>query len=181
MGAKKKVYADQAGPAKYNTPVRRTLSVISALIFLLRAALSVRARFASDLVTLSVDHAKPPAYLQNQVYCISVDWGGTTYRQRHLAEYRWQPVNRSAWRVKRSDAEYAFPGVYWFGDRVFVAHWLLSVLALPLPVLALFRWIGRSKRCAGGQCVACGYDLRASSDRCPECGAAVPETAPVPG
>jgi hypothetical protein len=51
--------------------------------------------------------------------------------------------------------------------------WLIPT-ALVFPLL-LFWAIGTSRRVRRkrrGLCPACGYDLRASSDRCPECGAA---------
>jgi hypothetical protein len=156
----------------------QVLRVISALAFITTAALSLRARWATDLVTVSTRFTKSPVFLRNQVYCVSVDWGDTRFRQRGLVEYRWQPVDRSGWRVKRADAVFSVPGIHWFGDRIFVAHWMVSLVTLPLPLLVLFRWVHRSRRYAGRQCVACGYDLRASSDRCPECGAPVP--TPVP-
>ena len=162
---------------------RDILTAACAMLFRIVAALSVRAPYASDLVTVSVDHSKPPVFVRNQVQCFAVDWGTTSFRQRGLVKYRWQPVNRSARRIDTGYAIYSLPGVYYFGDRIFVAHWLISLVTFPMPLLALFRWVGRSKRYAAGQCVACGYDLRASGDRCPECGMPASSTvaAPMPG
>jgi hypothetical protein len=49
-------------------------------------------------------------------------------------------------------------------------YWLLVTTAV-LPAAHLPRWLRafRSRR-APGLCVQCGYDLRATPDRCPECG-----------
>lgn len=49
--------------------------------------------------------------------------------------------------------------------------------ALPVVWLAinLHRRSLRRRRLAAGLCLECGYDLRGSKDRCPECGTPVPE------
>ena len=45
-----------------------------------------------------------------------------------------------------------------------------------LPVIEVFRWIRRGYRHEHGLCQSCGYDLRASTCRCPECGAEITTT-----
>ena len=50
-----------------------------------------------------------------------------------------------------------------------IPHWFLATIAGALP----FRWLARRVRQrlrAPGRCDGCGYDLRATPDRCSECG-----------
>ncbi|MGB7160016.1 MAG: hypothetical protein WBD40_18260 [Tepidisphaeraceae bacterium] len=49
--------------------------------------------------------------------------------------------------------------------------WPALPIALPLPLLWLNAAWRRLRRLKRGSCPACGYDLRATPDRCPECGA----------
>jgi hypothetical protein len=53
-----------------------------------------------------------------------------------------------------------------------VPFWAVVVVTLAPPLLALRRRIRDRRLSREGHCRACGYDLRASPDCCPECGAA---------
>jgi hypothetical protein len=66
---------------------------------------------------------------------------------------------------------------YGYERRVkFVGLWLLALYTVGIvsAIIAAYRRGRARKRRANNLCVACGYDLRASKDRCPECGTAVP-------
>jgi hypothetical protein len=86
-------------------------------------------------------------------------------------------------------AEAFFPGDhptvagFFFGHSVSSAeHWTLVLLPMPfvvglfaiLPVVRIafeIRRRRRARRQDAGRCVICGYDLRATPNQCPECGA----------
>jgi hypothetical protein len=56
---------------------------------------------------------------------------------------------------------------------VVVPHWLAAAIASVVPLGRLTRVLrSRYRRRSAGLCPSCGYDLRATPDRCPECGAA---------
>ena len=62
--------------------------------------------------------------------------------------------------------------------QIFTPHALVCLIALPMPVLAITRFRRRHKRQRSGACLNCGYDLRATPERCPECGR-VPQSGAV--
>jgi hypothetical protein len=77
-------------------------------------------------------------------------------------------------------AERRFPGITYrllrkgseAMDSIAVSFWLPVAMMTVLPSVQLLARI-RRPRTASGACVACGYDLRATPDRCPECGTIV--------
>jgi hypothetical protein len=49
-------------------------------------------------------------------------------------------------------------------------HWSLALASAVMPAVWLFRWRRHRERPKAGVCRSCGYDLRATPERCPECG-----------
>ena len=81
----------------------------------------------------------------------------------------------SFWRIWASEPNVALASFdYSQNDsllRFGFPHWLAAILFAILPALHL-RALIRSRRLHGaGRCRDCGYDLRATPERCPECGA----------
>ena len=96
---------------------------------------------------------------------LSLRYAGSAYPTAGRAS-RWGPV-----RVHRVNT-------YWFA--VTVEDWALLVLAGLIPAVRVARFgrkLHRRTRLPAGSCPGCGYDLRATPDRCPECGRATSPAA----
>lgn len=57
---------------------------------------------------------------------------------------------------------------------VFIPHWFVLVMSIALPAQWFRIWRRTESEKRRGLCRVCGYDLRASPDRCPECGTPKP-------
>jgi len=96
---------------------------------------------------------------------ITFDVPGISYDSKWRVAH---PVNGNTWRYpQRADGAESYIGIVHF---FVVSDWLIALFTAPLPGLAIIRYL-RTRRSAHGKCRSCGYDLRATPDRCPECGA----------
>jgi hypothetical protein len=78
----------------------------------------------------------------------------------------WHPERRSGWLC-------GFGYTFSHLDRfygIWIPHWFLALLFAAMPAVRLRSIIRDRRRLRAGRCRICGYDLRASPDRCPECG-----------
>lgn len=62
-------------------------------------------------------------------------------------------------------------------SSVAVRFWVLLIAAGVGPLLLAHRYVYRRSQIRPGCCKSCGYDLRASTGRCPECGTPITSAA----
>jgi hypothetical protein len=66
-------------------------------------------------------------------------------------------------------------------DDILIRCWLLFPITTALPVIWVLLFLRRRRtrlRNERGQCLKCGYDLRATPGRCPECGTSADYSSP---
>lgn len=177
----------------------RILSTASLALCVVAAAMWLRGRFGNDLLTWTTGAGDTLVALRSGErldLTVARDWPGG---HRPLTWTRLPRGTRgegASWPTGNARVETLFGlrvwrAQGWFGDRVRYPRpptypittigigWdTLALLGAILPsarlAARLYRRHTLDRRAAAGQCVHCGYDLRASRDRCPECGSIVP-------
>lgn len=107
--------------------------------------------------------------------------GPWTWRTESNGKPRWQWrwPQYSAYSFRPTEANARASGMSFQFRELQIPYWLLTLSAWLLPAFCGWRQWKVSRRCGAGLCSKCGYDLRASSERCPECGTPIPKTSTV--
>ena len=116
-------------------------------------------------------------------YYVGLRYGGLSCWTEHrirlsgseakIPPTEWQCEGFTGWRTDWRLSGRLRPGVDLGGPTVswFVPFWIPTTVFAAWPTWMLMPWCRRRNRRKLGMCVKCGYDLRGSKDRCPECGA----------
>jgi len=157
------------------------LSVFSLLLCFATLALWIRSRGTADFAGFQgegrgfwLDSGRGSLFVGTAAITFphALDSGtGFFHSREKISLVLWQPAQGigSFRAFSDSDANH-----FW----ITFPHWFLAIVFAVLPAYWLGSFVrSRRARCEG-LCTKCGYDLRASPDRCPECGTvlAKPET-----
>jgi hypothetical protein len=162
------------------------LSALSLLLFVASVVMWVRGRYRSDSITFSWiaapgDHHELQFTSMTSMLLASfswniddLNWAGSPITTRSAAPFSFD--NQQVYFVN----PHHVAGV-WYDhevgaicrDTICIPQWLIAAAALVFPGAWFSKRLGSRRRIEpGNRCHHCGYDLRATPDRCPECGTA---------
>jgi len=162
---------------------RRSLNLLTALSLLVcvaAVALWVRSGFVTD--TLEINLGRNDIEIQSFHSRCVVMWTRSLYQPG--TRVRWESFDNAngGYSDFRSKDFGRFDARWWsFRDPdstsldLAFPHGCVAAVAALGPVIDLARLRTRRRRHAGSLCPTCGYDLRATPGRCPECGRSAAE------
>ena len=174
------------------------LSAASFILFVLIMIVYIRSRFAYDMWRFSWNprHAgnAVAVWVQSDVGCWIVtiyndNLTGAKASSRGRYDGNYWPAFSSEHHPHNGNGVYSLETERrWYGFDRFTQYgvypptriedfyrlhlrlWPIACLSSILPLISMVRLLRRHNRTALGVCTTCGYDLRATPDRCPECG-----------
>lgn len=152
------------------------IAAISLVICIMTTALWVRSYYILDAVDWSTSHGRAGFFtIQGRIAYGAVTLGptyprkviqGLSYRTTAVGYSFSVNMMRPSWTSWTGFALARIRQTGFSAWDIRVPYWLPLLLSAIAPIL----WYRRRHRYPRGACQQCGYDLRASPDRCPECG-----------
>ena len=175
--------------------LRTILVSLPLLLFLAVCALWVRSYFSDDTYAWYSDYAAKKHWyvasnLGGLVLCYTeghADDELQGFRSRPVSDWERNGLLGDVFNLHRRRVERGIAGFWKFHSprrptRNYLIqfwglpYWFIFALAAPVPLITAIRRRRRRQRRDKNQCLSCGHDLRATPDRCPECGALNPPT-----
>lgn len=174
----------------------RFLSSVSLLLLIAIVVLWARSYFSVDAILHTVQKGNTTyttGYLKSGEGCLYVQW--LRYPELHEMAARsvlsgWSSQSVPLTNQEQLDLEVPLrfmnagfrAGPYGYGYlrraavpqyRIAIPYWPIVALGLIIPAGRLWKRALQNRRLHKNLCPQCGYDLRATPDRCPECGTSV--------
>ena len=156
------------------------LAVLSLVLFVTTLTLWVRSYWRSDFFAVTGGQSGDESYWRrlhiqslggSLVWIGAIDWGKSFPPEDVVLRFHHESDATSGPTFRRLFWFYTYQrkGTSSYERLIFFPHWAVAVVAGLAPLVWLRRHLLQRRR-QSGRCVTCGYDLRATPSKCPECG-----------
>jgi hypothetical protein len=138
------------------------VSAVSLILCLATVGLWVRSYSVGDI---------PQIHTRDSVVSAYSSRGTISFGRTAMLQDRWDR-NDVRWvtTIPLNVPRFTFNPIGGHSWAVTIPHWSFVLVFSILPTICIIRFVLHRKRLRKGHCPVCNYDLRATPQRCPECG-----------